>query len=45
MQPLEWKLLLEFDDRTVEEFDGLNEKIDKVQKLHFEMELPLLVSF
>jgi len=45
MQPVEWRLSLEFDDKTIEQFDGLNENIDRVQKLHFEFELPLLVGF
>ena len=43
VQAIEWKLLLEFDDGVIEEFDGLNENLEKVQKIHLEYNLPLLV--
>jgi len=44
MQAIEWKLLLEFDDGVIEEFDGLNEHLERVQKIHIEYHLPLLVT-
>jgi len=44
VQAIEWKLLLEFDDGVIEEFDGLNEHLERVQKIHLEYNLPLLVT-
>jgi len=36
--------LLEFEEGVMEEFDGLNENLEKVQKIHIQYELPLLVT-
>lgn len=44
VQAIEWRLLLEFEEGVMEEFDGLNENLEKVQKIHLQYELPLLVG-
>ena len=43
-QIIDWELYFEFDDGVEEEFDGLNENLEQVRKVRFEINLPLLVQ-
>lgn len=40
----EWKLQLRFDDGHVEQFNGLNLKVEQIAGLIYEISLPMLVT-